>query len=87
MAPMSGAVQQALSQLGLKSIQAGDCKLMYKGSPVDLNAPLRFSNLPSGSKLELLTGEWTGADTAWHQVGLQRRRQEPIGSGPSQSGT
>uniref|UniRef100_A0A1D1ZU20 TUG ubiquitin-like domain-containing protein n=1 Tax=Auxenochlorella protothecoides TaxID=3075 RepID=A0A1D1ZU20_AUXPR len=57
MAPMSGAVQQALSQLGLKSIQAGDCKLMYKGSPVDLNAPLRFSNLPSGSRLELLTGK------------------------------
>ncbi len=60
MAPLSAVVSAALAAEGVAA-EGGALRLLHGGKPLDLQAPLRFANLPAGAKLQLLTGETPGA--------------------------
>ena len=55
LAPLSEVVAAALAAEGVAASPAA-CKLMHGKNALDLGTPLRFANLPTGAKLELLTG-------------------------------
>lgn len=60
MAPLSAVVSAALAAEGVAA-EGGALRLLHGGKPLDLQAPLRFANLPAGAKLQLLTGGNAGA--------------------------
>jgi TUG ubiquitin-like domain len=56
MAPLSAVVEVALSAEGVHNANPSACKLLLGKKEMDLNTPLRFANLPTGAKLQLITG-------------------------------
>ena len=60
MASLKMVLESALSQLGIKGADPSTCRLLLKDKPLDLSLPVRFANIPAGSKLVLLTGESGG---------------------------
>lgn len=58
MQPLLAVVGEALKAAGLEDVDPAACRLFQgKKQITDLSTPVRFSNLPSGTKLELLTGQ------------------------------
>jgi hypothetical protein len=55
MAPLSSAVTATLFAESIKADPAA-CRLLHGKKQLDLTTPWRFANLPSGAKLQLLTG-------------------------------
>lgn len=55
MAPLSAVVEAALTAEGVTADPAA-CKLLLSKQALDTSTPLRFANLPTGAKLELVTG-------------------------------
>ena len=56
MAPLSAVVEAALSAVGVHDANLSACKLLLGKKELDLSTPLRFANLPTGAKLQLVTG-------------------------------
>ena len=56
MAPLSAVVEAALSAEGVQNANPSACKLLLGKKEMDLSTPLRFANLPTGAKLQLVTG-------------------------------
>lgn len=56
MAPLSSAVTATLFAESIKADPAA-CRLLHGKKQLDLTTPWRFANLPSGAKLQLLTGQ------------------------------
>jgi TUG ubiquitin-like domain len=56
MAPLSAVVEAALSAEGVHNAKLSACKLLLGKTELDLSSPLRFANLPTGAKLQLITG-------------------------------
>ena len=56
MAPLSAVVEAALSAEGVQNANPSACKLLLGKKEMDLSTPLRFANLPTGAKLQLITG-------------------------------
>lgn len=57
MAPLSAVVEAALSAEGVQITHPSACKLLLGKKEMDLSTPLRFANLPTGAKLQLITGD------------------------------
>lgn len=57
MAPLRTIMETGLAQLGIKDVDTAACQMIFNGEPLDLSLPTRFANIPSGSKLVVITGE------------------------------
>ena len=55
MQKLSSIVEEALKEAGVEA-ELAKCRLLHKNTTLDLQAPFRFANIPTGSKLRLLTG-------------------------------
>ena len=81
LAPLSEVVAAALAAEGVAADPVA-CKLMHGKNLLDLGTPLRFANLPTAAKLELITG--AGVTTAvkptciriWAHAGLRQWTQD-----------
>lgn len=60
MQPLLAVVAEALAQLKLGDVDPKTCQLLLNKKALDLGCPVRLANLPSGAKLELITGEPAG---------------------------
>lgn len=68
------------------ALNPGCCKLMHKGAVQDLSTPLRFLNIPSGTKLELISDRQLGIegshrtnDAPGVQVEVAHRSSKDVG--------
>lgn len=55
MAPLTAVISAALAAEGVTADPAA-CKLLLGKRELDTATPLRFANLPTGAKLQLVTG-------------------------------
>jgi TUG ubiquitin-like domain len=63
MAPLSAVVEAALLAEGVQNADTSACKLLLGKKELDSSTPLRFANLPTGAKLQLVTGaDWLTVD-------------------------
>lgn len=69
MASLKMVLEAALNQLGIKGADPSACRLLLKDKPLDLSLPVRFANIPAGSKLVLLTGEDGGGGGSGKEIG------------------
>lgn len=56
MAPLSAVVSAALAAEGVEA-ETSACRLLLARKVLDLGTSLRFANLPTGAKLQLVTGD------------------------------
>lgn len=55
MAPLSAVIAAALAAEGISADPAA-CKLLLGKKELEAGTPLRFANIPTGAKLQLVTG-------------------------------